>query len=252
MAIKTKQLINTVFIDIETVSRTARFEELDERWQGLWVKKAQALSPIRGQAISVEEAAQLYVEKAGIYAEFSKVVCISAAFFKGRGNKRELRLKSFYGHDEAKLLHAFSDTLEKHFDKPSKHYVCGHNIREFDVPFLCRRMLANSVKIPTLLEVSGKKPWQIEHFIDTMQRWKFGDYKSYTSLDLLSATLGLPSPKDNIDGSQVGHVYWNDDDLLRIVHYCEKDVIAVAQIALHLAGRPPMEEDEIITTTPLK
>jgi DNA polymerase elongation subunit (family B) len=155
-----------------------------------------------------------------------------------------LRLKSFSG-EEKELLEEFNNLLNTHYDRLDDHHLCGHNIKEFDVPFLCRRSVIHGLDLPRLLNISGKKPWQVSHLLDTMELWRFGDYKNYTSLALLAGTLGIPSPKDDIDGSMVGHVYWQEDDIERIITYCEKDVITVAQVVMKFAGMDLIREDQI-------
>ena len=245
MIIQKKILKNTLFIDIETVSVTAHFEELPEEMQTLWIKKARKFKVDKEREMTPNLAAGFYVDKAGIFAEFAKIACITVGYLSNdKGDEPSLRLKSFFG-EEKELLEEFNDLLNTHYDKPDEHFLCGHNIKEFDVPFLCRRCIINGVELPRLLNISGKKPWQVAHLLDTMELWRFGDYKNYTSLALLAGTLGIPSPKDDIDGSMVGHVYWEEDDIERIITYCEKDVITVAQVAMKFAGMDLIREDRI-------
>ncbi len=213
---------------------TESYHDLSERLQALWSKKAARKSYA---SLTVDEmdqhVASSYEEKAGIFAEFGKIVCISAGYIKGFGqDDSEFRLKSFYGDDERALLQSFADMLAQHFYHLDKHAICGHNLKEFDVPYICRRMIVNRVSLPTLLDIGGKKPWQTPHLLDTLEQWKFGDYKNYTSLDLLTAIMDIPSPKDDIDGSEVARTYYKDKDLPKIVRYCEKDVVSVAQLYL--------------------
>jgi hypothetical protein len=230
---------NVLFLDIETVPAFSDYSKLSERLQKLWNKKAERLlannhSPAEG--ISPED---LYV-RAGIYAEFGKIVCISVGAF----HKGELRLKSFSGHDEKVLLLEFADLLNKRYNKP-EHLLCGHNGKEFDFPYMARRMLVQGIPIPAILDLSGKKPWEVNH-LDTMELWKFGDYKNFTSLDLLAAIFDIPTPKDDIDGSQVADVYYKENDLPRIVHYCTKDVLTVAQIFRRYRGEPLIEDEAVV------
>jgi predicted PolB exonuclease-like 3'-5' exonuclease len=110
---------------------------------------------------------------------------------------------------------------------------------------MCRRMVVNQLPLPKMLDIAGKKPWETKHLLDTMELWKFGDRKSYTSLKVLAAVLGFPSPKDDIDGSEVGRVFWQEDDLDRIAHYCEKDVLATAQLFFRYQRKPLLEEDQV-------
>ena len=233
-------LQNILFLDIETVSQYASFDGLPEDWKDLWSKKAESLLRNKENATT----ASVY-ERAGIYAEFGKVVCISCGILQINGDQKKLLLKSFSGHEEKDILTAFCDMVSKWASEGNK-YLCAHNGKEFDFPYLCRRMVINDVCVPAVLTISGKKPWEVNH-LDTMELWKFGDYKNYTSLNLLAHALGIATPKDDIDGSMVGSIYWNTQDLSRIVHYCQKDVITVAQVYLRLNREPliPVENIEI-------
>ncbi len=236
-----KHLRSTLFIDIETVSQVKNFEELSESLQKLWIKKAYSLD--KNLDLSDRDAiAQSYSSRAAIYAEFSKIVCISVGYINNHG---KLRIKSIASHDEKQLLFDFSDLLKSHYPDTNNYYLCGHNIKEFDIPVLCRRMIVNGVFMPNMLDIAGKKPWQVEHLIDTMDLWRFGDFKSYTSLELLANILGIPTPKDDIDGSRVGHVYWVENDLDRISKYCQKDVATVARIMLKFTGQTDIADEAI-------
>lgn len=228
-------LKHTLFLDIETVSEKPNYSTMSPVMQELWNLKSVQLQ--RG-ADPMVEAADMYQQKAGIFAEFAKVICISVGFIQQEDDGSwRMKLKSFGGDDEKAVLADFCALLQKHFHDPERHRLCGHNIREFDIPFLCRRLVIHGMPLPSLLDLSGKKPWQTSHIADTMDMWRFGDFKNYTSLNLLAAVLGIESPKDDIDGSMVGRVYWEDNDLSRIVTYCEKDVFTVAQVALKLWGQ---------------
>lgn len=224
-----------LFLDIETVPASPTFEDMDERFRKLWEKKAEQLKRNKPDAT----ADQLYTS-AGIYSEFGKIVCISCGFMNGR----EFRLKSFYGDDEKVLLDEFAYTLTNHFSDGST-LLCAHNGKEFDFPYIARRMLINGVKIPDILNLAGKKPWEVKH-LDTMELWKFGDYKHYTSLELLCAVFNIPTPKDDIDGSMVGHVYWVEKDLPRIAEYCQKDVVTIAQLFRKYLGLGLLSENDIV------
>ncbi len=228
-------LSKILFLDIETTPQRADFSLLDDAFQDLWKHKAKFL--LRDS--STETAESIY-ERAGIYAEFGKIVCVSCGFISPAGN---LKIKSFYGDDEKKLLEEFSDLLSKFFNT-SEHSLCAHNGKEFDFPYLCRRMIINDLPIPMILNITGKKPWETS-FMDTMEMWRFGDYKSFTSLNLLAQILGIPSPKDDIDGSQVWRVYWVDKDLERIVRYCQKDVVTLVKIFLRLNQIPGIDDAKI-------
>ncbi len=236
---------SVLFIDIETVRAWKSWSEVPTRFQGHWSKKAATIVRFAGgeQDIDDEVVQRQYLERAGIYSEFAKVVCISVGFIAKQSG--ELRIKSFYGHDEVELLKSFSAMMVRFYPNPDVHLFCGHNIREFDVPFLCRRFAIHRLPLPALLDLSGRKPWEIRH-LDTMQLWKFGDVKNFTSLDLLATVLQIETPKDDIDGSMVNGVYWDEGDLARIAQYCEKDVLTVAQVLLHLKGLEPLPVDKVV------
>ncbi len=225
---------NILFLDIETIPAYPDYKSMPEKYQSLWDLKAERL-----YRSETETPDQIY-EKAGIYAEFGKIICISVAYF----HNQELRLKSFYGENEKILLQEFSDLLFKHFNT-KQHLLCAHNGKEFDYPYIARRMLINDLKLPYILNLAGKKPWEIQH-LDTMELWKFGDYKHYTSLDLLATVFDIPTPKDDIDGSDIARVYWKDKDIERIVYYCQKDVVTVAQLFLKYKGEKILRDDQII------
>jgi len=219
MLIENLNIDNILFLDIETVPNYPKFDDVPDRFKKLWEKKANKL--IKDPE---NETAESIYPRAGIYAEFGKIVCISAGFF----NNDVFRMKSFYGHNETKLLEEFANLLDRYFDS-KEHLLCAHNGKEFDFPFIARRMLINGIVIPKILNLAGKKPWEVQH-LDTMELWKFGDYKNYTSLDLLTAVFDIPTPKDDISGADVWTVYWNEKDLERIKIYCEKDVISIVQL----------------------
>ena len=246
MFVNPKLLKKCLFIDIETVSEMPSYEMLPDIKKSLWAHKAKSLFRGVDSEISEEDRATLYNEKAGIYAEFAKVVCISMGFLHFENEvPTKIRIKSISNHDEKIILEEFATLLSTHYNDVETCRLSGHNIKEFDVPFLCRRMVFNQVKFPAILDISGKKPWETFQMLDTLEMWKFGDYKNYTSLNLLSGTLGVPSPKDDIDGSMVGNVYWQEQDLDRIVIYCQKDVITVIQVMMRFAGLPLFEEGDI-------
>jgi 3'-5' exonuclease len=232
-------LENFLFIDIETVSQQKEFSALHADWQKLWAEKVKYALPENATADDY------YPQRAGVMAEFAKVVCISMAYFKKQGNDYLLRVKSVYGHDEKKLLQDFINTVDQLEAANNKWSFTGHNIKEFDIPFLCRRFVVNSLSIPTYLDFQNMKPWET-NMVDTFQYWRFGDYKHYTSLKLLAAALNVPSPKDDIDGSMVGHVYWNENNLERIATYCQKDVVTVANIILRFKHLPLLKEEQIV------
>jgi len=248
--LNTIDIANVLFLDVECVSGEPNFEEVQEPMRALWAHKARGIT--RSEEDLDEEAlAETYLDRAAIYAEFGKIVCISVGFVtRDKEDQRlRLRLKSFASENEQELLEEFAQLLNQFFNNPNRHFLCGHNIKEFDVPYICRRMVVNQMPFPKLLDITGKKPWETKHLLDTMELWKFGDRKSFTSLKLLAAVLNFPSPKDDIDGSQVGRVFWDENDLDRIALYCEKDVLATVQLFLRLQRRPILEEDQVVHVT---
>ena len=238
---------NMLFLDVECVPGKPSYDDLDETFQELWAIKAKSILRRQTEDPTGEEIAQVY-DRAGIYAEFGKIVCISVGFVRRdkASGKLSVRLKSFADDDEKKLLSDFNELLQQHYDNPSIHYICGHNIKEFDIPYICRRLVINQLEFPNLLQIHGRKPWELNYLVDTMTLWKFGDLKNYTSLKLLAAALGFPSPKDDIDGGDVWRVYWEDKDLPRIAHYCEKDVLATIQLFLRYRRLPLIEMDMVV------
>lgn len=231
---------NLIFLDIETVSQKARFDELDETWQELWTIKTGMLNRRSDTEATPDER----YNEAAIYAEFGKIICISVgAFRKQSDGSMKFHLKSFAGDDEKQLLIEFADMLNKRQEKGA-FQLCAHNGKEFDFPYIARRMTINKLKLPAAIDTAGKKPWEVNH-LDTMELWKFGDFKSFTSLKLLAAAFGIPSPKDDIDGSQIYHVYWNEKDLPRIVTYCQKDVLTVAQVFRGFRGEGLIENENV-------
>lgn len=236
-----------LFLDIECVPGQPNYDDLDETFQELWAIKAKSLLRRQTDDPSGEDIEKIY-ERAGIYAEFGKIICISVGLVR-RDKETGLlnvRLKSFAHHDEAQLLKDFCELLNQHYKNPSNDYLCGHNIKEFDIPYICRRLVINQLPFPNLLQIHGKKPWETKHLLDTLELWKFGDIKNYTSLKLLAAVLGFPSPKDDIDGSDVGRVYWEEQDLDRIALYCEKDVLATVQLFLRFRRMPILEGEQVV------
>jgi len=236
-----------LFLDIETVPQTADYQDMSPEMAHLWDEKAQTLQARNPERYPADWTSQdVFANGAGIYAEFGKIVCISVGFiYYDTVKNRCFRTKSFYSDDEKSLLIEFSSLLTK-FMSSKDHTLCGHNIKEFDVPYICRRMLVNGLSLPSTLRIAGKKPWEIQ-FLDTLELWKFGDYKNYTSLKLLTAIFGIPTPKDDIDGSQVANVYYKERNLPRIATYCEKDVVATAQLLLRLVGKE-LIQSEFITS----
>ena len=235
-----------LFFDIETVSQKPKIQDLSENFKYQWGRKCKFILRKYEEEVSDVEMAQAYVDRAAIYAEFGKVICISMAYITISENGEDhLRVKSISGDDEYQVLEEFKDVLTQYFYDPQKHFLCGHNVKEFDIPYLCRRMVINTIALPEMLNFSGKKPWETEYILDTMNMWKFGDHKNFTSLDLLANSLGIPTPKDDIDGSEVGRVYWLEQDLPRIARYCEKDVVTVVQVLRKFTFLPLFTENQV-------
>lgn len=226
-----------LFLDIETVPQTYQYENLDEKTKELFNAKNRFLQT------EVKSFEMLYNEKGGILSEFGKIICISIGMIHTTTLGKSMRLKSFAHDDEETLLTQFKKLLEDHYHT-DKHLLCGHNAKEFDFPYICRRMLINGIKLPSVLDIGGKKPWEIKH-IDTMEMWKFGDYKAYTSLSLLCHVFKIPTPKDDITGADVARVYYEENDLDRIRIYCEKDVIALIQLYLKMNGEALISDGNI-------
>ena len=230
------KLNKVIFIDIETVSQESEYKKLSKKWKDLWEKKSTYL---RGE----EEAAADVYNKAGIYAEFGKVICISVGIYREFADNKIFRIKSFFGKNEKQVLTQFCDMFKKNFQS-TDFILCAHNGKEFDFPFLARRILINNLSLPFVLDIAGRKPWEVQH-LDTLQLWKFGDYKHYTSLALLCELFKIKSPKNEMEGSDVGRVFWEDDDLERIVKYCQNDTLAVAQLILAYKGMKQLKDSEV-------
>ncbi|HAA11198.1 MAG TPA: 3'-5' exonuclease [Cytophagales bacterium] len=234
-------LTDILFLDIETVAGSATYNELPERLQAQWDRKA--------KFIKTEEAMdspELYVDRAGIFAEFGKIVTVAVGFLTpGEDQELQLRVKAFFDHDERVLLEQVVHLFTKGFD-PKRIYLCGHNIKEFDIPYMCRRMLVNGLTLPDVLDIAGKKPWETR-FLDTLELWKFGDFKHFTSLELLATIFGLDSSKSDIDGSQVNEVYYGEEEgLERIAHYCRADVLVTTNLYLKMRGEDIITEEQVV------
>lgn len=232
-------LKQVLFIDIETVPQSPNFELLSENFRKHWEKKSAFFRD------SNQTASEAY-SRAGIYAEFGKIICISIGAIVGEKETLGFKLKSFFGYDEYDLLNRFAETI-RNLEKEKQIILCAHNGKEFDYPYISRRMLINGIKLPLTFDNSGKKPWEVVH-MDTLELWKFGDYKHYTSLDLLTTIFNIPSPKTEIDGSMVAGVFYNEKNIEKIVKYCENDVLAVAQLIMRFKNLPLIDEDKIIKT----
>jgi DNA polymerase elongation subunit (family B) len=233
------QIEKILFLDIETVPQTYNYQDLDETARTLFEGKN------RMKITEEKPAEMVYKDLGGIQSEFGKIICISVGMVKDSSTGRTLRVKSFAHDDEHTLLSQFKRLLDDHYKNA---ILCGHNAKEFDFPYICRRMLINGISLPLALDIAGKKPWEIRH-LDTMELWKFGDYKSYTSLELLASLFGIPTPKDDIDGSMVADVYYREKDLQRIVQYCLKDVVTLAQLFLKMMNIPSISDENIIFPT---
>jgi 3'-5' exonuclease len=235
------KISNILFLDIETVPAYPAYGKLPEPLRVLWEKKSQYLKKEN------ETPEDLY-SRAGIYAEFGRIICISTGMIGNLNEKRVFRLKSFFHENEKELLETFADLITRLSQKRDIE-ICAHNGKEFDFPYIARRMLVHGIKLPLLFDTAGKKPWEARH-LDTMELWKFGDHKHYTSLDLLASVFNLESPKSELDGSQVAGVYWNENNLDRIVEYCRRDVITVAQLMLRYKGEELLDPEEIMVLDP--
>ncbi|SFB71571.1 hypothetical protein SAMN04487891_101644 [Flagellimonas taeanensis] len=233
-------LDHILFLDIETVPQSRLFADLDETTRVLWEQKTQYQ---RKEEISAED----FYERAGIWAEFGKIVCISVGYFTFKGDSRSFRVTSFHG-EEIQILKQFKQLLKDHFSQ-TKHLLCAHNGKEFDFPYIARRMVINGLNLPYKLDLFGKKPWEVPH-LDTLELWKFGDYKHYTSLKLLAHVLGIPSPKEDMDGSMVKDVFYEENDLDRIIIYCELDVVTTAQVFLRMRNEELLSVEEIVKIVP--
>ncbi len=235
-------LNHLLLIDIETVPQQQSFDKLDSNWQKLWIDKSAKYYDKENY-----DPANSYNERAGILAEFGKIICISTAYFFTDADKKiQLKQKTLSGHNETLLLNDFLLLCDTYIKSKKELAFAGHNIKEFDVPYICRRLMVNNIPLPKYLQLNGQKPWE-NNSIDTLQWWRFGDYKNYISLKLLAACLGIASSKDDIDGSQVRDVYYNENGLERIANYCAKDVQVVAQIILRYNNKPLLQEEDFIT-----
>lgn len=229
-----------IFLDIETVPQYENYSDVPDNFKALWEKKSTFFR-------SEEQSAEDVYQRAGIYAEFGKIVCISVGLFIPNQSPYTFRVKSFYGNDEAVFLAEFNNMLNSVSQKKNI-LLCAHNGKEFDFPYIARRSLINGLRLPSALDIAGKKPWEINH-LDTLELWKFGDYKNYTSLNMLMAAFNIPSPKDDIDGSMVAFVYYEEKNLERIVRYCEKDVVAIARLFLKYRCEKIFDDEQVESVT---
>ncbi len=233
-----RDLTKVLFLDIETVPQQYDWSKLDPRTAQLFSDKTRY-----EQERNAKSAEDIYGEKGGILAEFGKIICIGVGSIHKSGENMALRVTSFQGDDETAILRQFVDLLNKHYNTDD-HWLCGHNGKEFDFPYIARRCVVHWIALPRLLDTGGLKPWEVGH-LDTMNLWSFGDRKAYTSLALLTHILGIPTPKDDITGADVARVYYEEKGLDRIATYCKKDVVATAQLFLRLTGKDPIAEQFI-------
>lgn len=238
--LKSVDVEKLLFIDIETVPEVYDYEQLEAPLKLLWERKVKNF-------LNKNSASEVYNNRAGIYAEFAKVACVSFGFlqFNKDLNDYEMRIKSIADKNEHNLLKKFSELVIQSFSSIHRFSFCGHNIKEFDIPFLCRRLVINGLSIPDVLDLSGLKPWEVSH-LDTLDLWKFGDRKNYSSLALIAHKLKIPTPKDDIDGSDVARVFYEEDDLERIVKYCSKDVITVARLVMRFKSIDLIKDENVI------
>ncbi len=237
------KLEKILFLDIETAPQVSSLTEMPNDLARLWTEKVEQLKKRMPERYADENAAGTNFQEAGIFAEFGRIVCISVGYMYYKGAERFFRVKSFYGEDEKQLLIDFS-TLLSRFCTDNESNICGHNVKEFDIPYIARRMLILGLPLPNILNVAGKKPWECK-FLDTLEMWKFGDFKHYTSLKLLCAVFGIPTPKDDIDGSQIAEVFYKEKNIERISKYCQKDVVATMQVFMRMSGFPVIKEENI-------
>jgi uncharacterized protein YprB with RNaseH-like and TPR domain len=236
--IKDLNLDEVLFLDLETVPAVADIAKLTDEWKNLWEEKSRFIRE-KNQS-SLEES----YSSAGIFAEFGKIICIGLGYFAQRQGERIFRVRSIEGDDEKKVLQEFANLLESHTGKPFR-LLCAHNGKEFDFPYLCRRMLVHGIQLPQLLNIAGKKPWEVAH-LDTMELWKFGDYKNYTSLKLLAQLFSIPTPKDDISGADVYSVYYKEKNIDRIATYCRKDVITMARVMQKFIGMSAIDDSQVV------
>jgi DNA polymerase elongation subunit (family B) len=231
-----------LFLDIETAQDKLRYDELSPVMQQHWDRRAQRERDAGGNLLTSASSAEIYDMRAGIFAEFARVVCISCGYAVAQPDGTyHLRLRSFYGPDEKPILEDFNKLVHEHFGGGRRlTKICGHNVREFDYPFIARRLLLHRIPLAPSFDMREAKPWEVA-LLDTMELWKFGDRKSFTALELLAELLGIPTPKSDIAGKDVSRVFWYDKDCDRIARYCEADVLATARLYWALIGQDPMQ-----------
>jgi predicted PolB exonuclease-like 3'-5' exonuclease len=224
-----------LFLNLSTAPLAPSYAELSPLIRQLWHEKFRYLRE--------PDTPEKQYEKAGLYAEFGKIICLSLGFVKTQGNERQMRIKSFYGHQEKELLTAFLDLLNTRFNKKTQ-LLAAHNGKEFDFPFLCRRLLINQIPLPVMLDLSGKKPWEVPH-IDTMDFWRFGETRHYASLELLAQLFQIPMTQARMDGKEIAQQYWKYSNWTDIVATCQADVVLTAQLLLRFRGESIIPQEQI-------
>ena len=233
------RLFNILFLDIETASQEKTYDTVSERLKTHWERKASFLKNEKDLS-----PAEIYVDRAAIYAEFGKVICVGVgSFFPTKEKQLGFRVKTLAFENEKETLLALADLMHNHRGG-AELQLCAHNGKEFDFPYLSRRMLIHGITLPEALSLSGKKPWEVSH-LDTLEFWKFGDYKNFTSLDLLATVFDIPSSKSDISGADVSRLYHQGGQLDRIAAYCLRDVVVLARLFLRLKNLPELQDKNI-------
>lgn len=224
--IKKEDLNNLLYFDVETAGKYESYEDLalqNPRLAKLWEKRAKYF---RANTLGMEEMgdSEIYSQKSGLEPEFGRVVCVSFGVWDGENH----RLTSFYGDNEQEILEKTAKIFSNAVSKGMK--ICGHNIKMFDVPFLGKKMIFSGIDVPQNLLLWDKKPWEVP-ILDTAEFFSFGSWShKFLGLDLLACSLGIESPKEDIDGSQVHNTFWGEKNYERIMEYCEKDVLTVMDV----------------------
>lgn len=236
------EVAKIVFFDLETASE---YESLDQlalnkpKMAELWSKRCEYLrSRFEENKDMTDE--QLYEAKAALTPEFARIVCATFGRVTFIGEDPNVIIKSYCSEHEDEVL----DGIQKVFDKFASLKFSGHNIKRFDIPMMCKRLLIHGRSLPKGLQIQNLKPWEMP-FIDTSEVWSFGAWQEgFVSLELLVTAIGLETPKGDIKGEDVSRVFWQDGDTHRIAEYCQRDVFAGIQALLKLSGLPVVEEFE--------
>ena len=228
------QLKNIVFFDIETAGSHESLDALQEDnplLATLWSKRCEYLREKFEENKDLTDE-ELYLNKAALHPEFNRIVCASFGRIAGDVDSTSMIIKSYSGDDESEIL----DGIDKVLTKFNKMNLCGHNIKRFDIPVMGKRFLINGKKLPKSLMIYDSKPWELP-FIDTSDIWSFGAWQEgFASLELIAASLKVPSPKDDIRGEDVHSVFWESSEHSRIAEYCAKDVKVLGDIMLKISG----------------